>query len=253
VAALDTTFASLSFPDQEAQFMDPGQSIRNGLPGLVLESGSTGGVAWNLVAFFDGKEPMLEVEQVGGASSGAGGLSRTSPSRDQLDTTLSFLVRDDGSRPPHVAGAVVYGAVGDGVARAEALGSGSRVVRTPARIFAPPPSLGIDQRPVVGSVEGAVQMAYTVGYRADGSSLGEPDYETGSPEVVARGTDPVGGNWTVSATPTTSGASLSLEVPVPEEARASHRLGIASSAGGRAEASRCTSSASCRPTSSVST
>jgi hypothetical protein len=212
VAALGSTFASLTFPPGPDPAMDDTVSERGGLPGLVLDSGSVDGEPWNLVAFPDRfGRIMLEVEQGNPFSVGAQEVPRRALKPGALQTHVAYVVADAGTHDSRTSGAVVYGAVGDEVAHAEVVGSGPDFPQAPARIFTAPPSLRIPSRLVVGSVEGPVQSASAIGYRADGSSIGDPGIETGSPEEVARGTDPVAGGWTVSVVPTTSGADLRIE------------------------------------------
>ena len=212
VAALGSMFAGLTFPSGDGPAIDDTVSVRGGIPGLVLDSGSVDGQAWNLVAFPDKfGSIMLEIEQANPFSAGAQGVPRSALDPGGLQTHVAYVVAGAGTHDSRTSGAVVYGAVGDEVARAEMLGSGPEFVRAPARIFTAPPSLKIPSRLVVGSVEGPVQTVSVIGYRADGSSLGEPGIETGQPAVVARGTDPLVGDWTVSVVPTTSGADLRVE------------------------------------------
>jgi hypothetical protein len=212
VAALGSMFAGLAFPPGDGPAIDGSVGERSTGPGLVLDSGSVDGRSWNLVAFTDEFGlVMLEVEQADPFSAGGQKVPLTALDPTRLQTHVAYIVTDAGTHDSRTSGAVVYGAVGEDVARAEVVGSGPDFPRAPARIFAAPPSLRIPSRLVVGSVEGAVQSASVVGYAANGTPVGDPGIETGPAEPVAEGTDPLAGEWTVLVAPTTSGANLDVE------------------------------------------
>jgi hypothetical protein len=182
VAALGSIFGNLTFPSGPGPAIDDTVSERVGVPGLVLESGSVDGQPWNLVAFPDKfGSIMLEVEQSSAFSGGAQRVPTSALDPGAVQTHVAFLVAESGTHDSRTVGAVVYGTVGDEAASAEVLGSGPQAVSTPARIFTAPPSLRMDSRLVVGSVEGPVRLAYAIAYDANGSDLGRESTSPGEP------------------------------------------------------------------------
>ncbi len=174
---------------------------RQGSPRLVLDTAVFQGVQVTLVTYLDHyKVPSIGVSApignfFGGSAIGVGTGSAAPP---PVDVTSS------GSP----TGTLVYGDAALDVACAEFNTQEGQTV--PATIVSIPPTVGVGRNAVWGFVDGTADFVQGVGYDAAGNLLGNPKLTTAPPDVIASGTDPVGGAWTLSITHETMGDGLAF-------------------------------------------
>lgn len=203
-AAVQIAFESLIFPLSAApqmtgMFATQGQ----GSPRLVLDSAFVNGVTFTLVAYIEqGTVPWI-------------GISSSDPSRDGGAVSVGTGSAPEGPVSTTMAGwaigAVVWGTVDAGVARAEI--STQEAKTFPATILDLPDDIAGGRRAVWGFVEGSTGYAQAVGYDIAGNVLGNPTIATEPPELIASGDDPLAGHWEASITHDTMGVGMTLMTP----------------------------------------
>jgi hypothetical protein len=201
-AAMKAAFASLISPPTDQPWMstfaaDQGQ----GSPRLVLDSAVFDGVPVTLVAFLDHyKAPEIGVSApvgnfLGGSAIGVG-TGSGEPQPVEVTSTGT------------PTGTLVFGDAALDVARAEFNTEEGQTA--PAAIVKIPSSLGMGRNAVWGFVDGLAVFVQGVGYDVDGNVLGDPILTTAPPEIIASGTEPGVGDWTLSITHDTMGDGLTF-------------------------------------------
>jgi hypothetical protein len=201
-AALKTAFASMLFPPSDEPWMstfsaDQGQ----GSPRLILDTAVFQGVPLSLVVYLDHyKAPWIGVSAplgnfLGGGAIGVGtGSGRPEPVEVTMNGTPT--------------GALVWGDAALDVARAAFNTQDGQTL--PATIVKIPSTAGVGRNAVWGFVDGATGFVQGLGYDAAGNLLGDPTLTTAPPDVIASGTDPEGGQWTLSITHSSLGEGFSF-------------------------------------------
>lgn len=201
-AALRAAFASMIFPPNGEPWMstfaaDQGQ----GSPRLILDATVFDDVPVSLVAYLDHyKALVIGVSAPNGSFLGGIGIYPGTGSGPPQPVESSM------SSTP--SGAVVVGDVALDVLRVEINTQEGKTF--PATVIQLPSTMGADRSAAWGFVTGPTAYAQMVGYDADGNLLGNTTVVTAPPDVVASGTDPVGGAWTLSITHDTMGDGLTF-------------------------------------------
>jgi hypothetical protein len=201
-AALKAAFASMLFPPSDEPWMstfaaDQGQ----GSPRLILDTAVFQGVPVSLVAYLDHyKAPWIGVSAPIGNFFGGGaiGVGTGNGTPEPVEVTMNGTS----------TGALVWGDAALDVARAEFNTQEGQTL--PATIVRIPATVGVGRNAVWGFVDGATTFVQGLGYDAGGNLLGNPALTTAPPEVIASGTDPEGGAWTLSITHSSLGDGLSF-------------------------------------------
>jgi hypothetical protein len=191
-AALDEAFASMSFSAIDAP---PAESLL-GSPALVLDAADSPLGRILLYAYRD-KEAWLGV--AGPAGSGTAGSAQVPTEPPSGDEDVTMDLRSEGG--------VVWGNVSDRATRAEL-----RTVEGetfPATLIPLPRSLAAnDVQAVWGFVNGpTADRVTTLLFDAQGNVLNTV-YPTAPRDVIATGTDPEGGPWTLYVDHSNEGAGL---------------------------------------------
>ncbi len=200
-AAIRAAFASMIFPPSGEAWMstfaaDQGQ----GSPRLVLDSAVFDGVPVTWSPSSITTRPPIGVSApvgnfIGGSAIGVGTGSGEPPPVEVTST----------GGP---TGTVVFGDAALEVARAEFNTQEGQTV--PAEIVKIPSSVGVGRNAVWGSVDGPGVFVQGIGYDEQGDVLGDAILTTAPPDVIASGTEPGVGDWTLSITHETIGDGLTF-------------------------------------------
>jgi hypothetical protein len=199
--AAQTAFQSLAFPTTtEPQMSGMSADQGQGTPRLVLDTAVVDGATLSLVAFVErGTVPWVGISSSDPARGGSAvSVGTGSSSEGPVSTTMTGWS----------SGAVVWGTVSGDVASAEIKTKEAKTFS--ASIFNLPPELAGGRNAVWGFVSGPTEYAEVVGYDAAGDLLGNPVVATAPPDLIASGTDPEGGSWTLSITHETIGDGLTF-------------------------------------------
>lgn len=202
-AAMKAAFASMLFPPSDEPWMstfaaDQGQ----GSPRLILDTAVFQGVPLSLVAYLDHyKAPWIGVSAPTGSIFGGGaiGVGTGSGTPEPVEVTST------GSP----TGTLVYGDAALDVARAEFNTQEGQTV--PATLVKIPSTVDVGRNAVWGFIDGPTTFVQGVGYDTAGTLLGNPTLTTAPPDVIASGTEPGVGDWTLSITHDTMGDGLSFQ------------------------------------------
>ena len=201
-SAVQTAFRSLAFPTTtEPQMTGMSADQGQGSPRLVLDTAVVDGATLSLVVYLEqGTVPWVGISSSDPAR-GGGALSVGTGSASEGPVSTTMTGWSSG-------GAVVWGTVAGDVARAEIKTKEAKTFS--ASIFNIPQELAGGRNAVWGFVDGPTEYAEAVGYDSAGDLLGNPVVATAPPDVIASGTDPVSGAWTLSITHDTMGDGLTF-------------------------------------------